>query len=424
MSNKKAVRGWLMYDWANSAFVTTMIAAVMPVYYDKVAGKGLGENVSTVYWANTQSIAALIVAILSPILGAIADFTGSKVKFVSFFAILGSIACLLSALIGEGDWLLASVLVIIGTIGFAAGNTFYDALLVDVAGPQERDKVSAQGYAWGYLGGGVLLGVNVAMIQAWETFGFSSSESATRTVFVTVGVWWLLFAIPIFRHVKERKPDGSTTAAKAVKQAFARLAQTFRRIKHYPELLKYMVAYWFFNDGINTVIVMATAYGSSIGIEMGNLITALLITQIVGFPSTLLFGRYASKLGAKKLLYISLGIYIVIVTLGFFMENALHFYILATMVGLVQGGSQAIARSIYADLVPKARAAEFFGFLTISSKFSSVAGPFVFALVAGNTDSSRLGILSLIAFFVIGIVLLRYVNLNKGKQEALAEESA
>lgn len=422
MSNKKAVRSWLMYDWANSAFVTTMIAAVMPVYYDKVAGKGLGDNVTTVYWANTQSISALIVAILSPILGAIADFTASKVKFVSFFAILGSIACLLSALIGEGDWLLASVLVIIGTIGFAAGNTFYDALLVDVAAPQERDKVSAQGYAWGYLGGGLLLGINVAMIQAWETFGFSSSESATRTVFVTVGVWWLLFAIPIVRNVKERKPEVGTSAGQAIKQAFTRLAQTFRRIKHYPELLKYMIAYWFFNDGINTVIVMATAYGSSIGIEMTHLITALLITQLVGFPSTLLFGRYAAKLGAKKLLYISLSVYILIVTLGFFMENATHFYILATMVGLVQGGSQAIARSIYADLVPPVRSAEFFGFLTISSKFSSIAGPFVFALVAGNTDSSRIGILSLIAFFVIGIVLLRYVNLNKGKQEAAAGE--
>jgi Permeases of the major facilitator superfamily len=422
LSNKKAVRSWLMYDWANSAFVTTMIAAVMPVYYDKVAGKGLGDNVTTVYWANTQSISALIVAILSPILGAIADFTASKVKFVSFFAILGSIACLLSALIGEGDWLLASVLVIIGTIGFAAGNTFYDALLVDVAAPQERDKVSAQGYAWGYLGGGLLLGINVAMIQAWETFGFSSSESATRTVFVTVGVWWLLFAIPIVRNVKERKPEVGTSAGQAIKQAFTRLAQTFRRIKHYPELLKYMIAYWFFNDGINTVIVMATAYGSSIGIEMTHLITALLITQLVGFPSTLLFGRYAAKLGAKKLLYISLSVYILIVTLGFFMENATHFYILATMVGLVQGGSQAIARSIYADLVPPVRSAEFFGFLTISSKFSSIAGPFVFALVAGNTDSSRIGILSLIAFFVIGIVLLRYVNLNKGKQEAAAGE--
>lgn len=421
MNDRKAVRGWLTYDWANSAFVTTMIAAVMPVYYDKVAGKGLGDNVTTVYWANTQSIAALIVAVLSPLLGAIADFTGSKVKFVGFFAILGSIACLLSALIGEGDWLLASVLVIIGTIGFAAGNTFYDALLVDVASPEERDKVSAQGYAWGYLGGGVLLGINVAMINGFELFGFPSTEVATRTVFVTVGIWWLLFAIPIVRNVKERKPTESMPVVQTVKQAFIRLTQTFRRIKRYPELLKYMIAYWFFNDGINTVIVMATAYGSSIGIEMSSLITALLITQIVGFPSTLLFGRYAAKLGAKKLLYISLGLYIIIVTLGFFMENALHFYILATMVGLVQGGSQAIARSIYADLVPPVRAAEFFGFLTISSKFSSVAGPFVFALVAGNTDSNRIGILSLIAFFVIGIVLLRYVNLNKGRQEALAE---
>ncbi len=414
-----------MYDWANSAFVTTMIAAVMPVYYEKVAGKGLGGNLPTVYWANTQSIAALIVAVLSPVLGAIADHTGSKIKFLSFFAILGSIASLLCVLVGEGDWLLASVLIIIGMIGFAAGNTFYDALLIDVSPADQRDQVSSKGYAWGYLGGGVLLAINVVMIQKWEWLGLSSSESATRIVFLTVGLWWILFAIPIVRHVKEsRREAAASTVKQAVSTAFERLGKTFRSIRQYPELLKYMVSYWFFNDGINTVIVMATVYGSSIGIEMNALITALLITQFVGFPSSLLFGRFARKLGAKKGLYLSLMLYIVIVTLGFFMENALHFYILATMVGLVQGGSQALARSLYADLVPPVRSAEFFGFLTISSKFSSVVGPFVFAVVAGNTDSSRIGILSLIAFFVIGIVLLRYVNIDKGKREALAEENA
>ncbi|WP_127532354.1 MFS transporter [Paenibacillus kobensis] len=425
MNNNKAIRGWLMYDWANSAFVTTMIAAVMPVYYEKVAGKGLGGNLPTVYWANTQSIAALIVAVLSPVLGAIADHTGSKIKFLSFFAILGSIASLLCVLVGEGDWLLASVLIIIGMIGFAAGNTFYDALLIDVSPADQRDQVSSKGYAWGYLGGGVLLAINVVMIQKWEWLGLSSSESATRIVFLTVGLWWILFAIPIVRHVKEsRREAAASTVKQAVSTAFERLGKTFRSIRQYPELLKYMVSYWFFNDGINTVIVMATVYGSSIGIEMNALITALLITQFVGFPSSLLFGRFARKLGAKKGLYLSLMLYIVIVTLGFFMENALHFYILATMVGLVQGGSQALARSLYADLVPPVRSAEFFGFLTISSKFSSVVGPFVFAVVAGNTDSSRIGILSLIAFFVIGIVLLRYVNIDKGKREALAEENA
>ncbi len=413
-----------MYDWANSAFVTTMIAAVMPVYYEKVAGKGLGENMATVYWANTQSIGALIVALLSPVLGAIADYSGSKIKFLSFFAILGSIASLLCVLVGEGDWLLASVLVIVGLIGFGAGNTFYDALLIEIAPADRRDQLSSQGYAWGYLGGGLLLGINIVMIQKWELLGFASSESATRIVFMTVGVWWLLFAIPIVRHVKERQRQTTgQTAARAVKIAFQRLGQTFRRIKQYPELLKYMVSYWFFNDGINTVIVMATVYGSSIGIGMNALITALLITQFIGFPSSLLFGRFARKLGAKKGLYLSLTLYIIIVTLGFFMENALHFYILATMVGLVQGGSQALARSLYAELVPPARSAEFFGFLTISSKFSSVVGPLVFAITAGNTDSSRIGILSLIAFFVIGIALLWTVDLAKGKREAVAEQN-
>jgi len=412
-----------MYDWANSAFVTTMIAAVMPVYYEKVAGKGLGGNMTTVYWANTQSIAALIVAVLSPIMGAIADHTGSKIKFLSFFAILGSIASLFCVFVGEGDWLLASTLIVIGMIGFAAGNTFYDALLIDVAPADRRDQVSAQGYAWGYLGGGLLLAVNIVMIQLWEPLGFASSESATRIVFLTVGLWWLLFSIPIVRNVKERRREtGAVTVKQAVWTAFERLGQTFRQIRQYPELLKYMISYWFFNDGINTVIVMATVYGSSIGIGMNALITALLITQFVGFPSSLLFGRYARKIGAKTALNLSLILYIVIVTLGFFMESALHFYILATMVGLVQGGSQALARSLYADLVPPVRSAEFFGFLTISSKFSSVVGPFVFAVVAGNTDSSRIGILSLIAFFLIGIVLLRFVDIAKGKREALAED--
>lgn len=418
-----------MYDWANSAFVTTMIAAVMPVYYEKVAAKNLGGNLPEVYWANTSSIAALIVAVLSPIMGALADYTGSKLKFLGFFAVLGSIASLLMALIGEGDWLLASTLVILGTIGFAAGNTFYDALLVDVAPPDRRDRISAQGYAWGYLGGGVLLAINVMMIQKPALFGLPTEGNLrTQIVFLTVGVWWLLFTIPILRSVKERKRSEATASGTAISftqalgASFHRLGQTLRQFKRYPELLKYMISYWFFNDGINTVIVMATIYGSGIGIEMNNLIVALLITQLIGFPSTLLFGRYAEKLGAKKALNVSLAIYIVIVTLGFFMENATHFYILATMVGLVQGGSQAIARSIYAELVPPARTAEFFGFLTISSKFSSVAGPFVFAIVAGNTDSSRIGILSLIAFFIIGIILLRFVNLDKGKREALVGE--
>ncbi|MCQ6558673.1 MFS transporter [Paenibacillus mendelii] len=421
--NRKAVRSWLMYDWANSVFATTILAAVMPIYYKDVAGAGLPGNTAENYWGYTQTVAMLCVALLSPIMGAIADHSGSKVKFLSFFAVMGALASAALALAGEGSWLLASTLVVLGTIGFSAGNTFYDGLLTDLAKPEERTSLSSKGYALGYLGGGLLLAVNIAMIEGWSLFGFPDKTTATRTAFVTVGVWWLLFSIPLMRHVKETAKGHAQGVGEAIKSGFIRIGKTFKTAKRYPELLKYMAAFWFFNDGINTVIVMATIYGRGIGIETTHLIVALLITQFVGYPSTLLFIKLASRFGAKSSLNGSLAVYVIIVILGYFMTSALHFYLLAFMVGLVQGGSQAIARSLYANLIPPSRTAEFFGFLSLSSKFSSVAGPFVFAVTGTITGSSRLAILSLVAFFIIGIILLAFVNLDKGRREALAEET-
>jgi UMF1 family MFS transporter len=420
--DRKAVRGWLMYDWANSAFATTIMAAVMPIFYKSVAGGDLLGNTAENYWGYTQTVAMLFVALLSPVMGAIADYSGAKVKFLSVFALIGALATMFMALIGHGDWLLASILVILGTIGFSAGNTFYDGLLTDIAPPEKRDALSAKGYALGYLGGGLLLAVNLVMIEGWEKIGFPDKTTATQIAFITVGIWWLVFSIPIVRHVKESAKGVSVSYGDAVKSGFMRIGKTMKTASRYPELLKYMAAFWFFNDGINTVIVMATIYGSGIGIETSDLILALLITQFVGYPSTLLFIKLASRFGAKKTLNGSLMIYVVIVILGFFMTNSTHFYLLAFMVGLVQGGSQAIARSLYANLVPPSRTAEFFGFLSLSSKFSSVAGPLVFAVVGTITGSSRLSILSLIAFFIIGIVILAFVNLDKGRKEALAGE--
>lgn len=419
---RKTIRAWIMYDWANSAFVTTMLAAVMPVFYESVAGKGLADNTAENYWGFTQTVATLLVALLSPVLGAIADYRGSKVRFLGVFMLVGALASVASALIGEGDWLLASVLVIVGTVGFAGGNTFYDALLTDLVPLEQRDKVSAQGYSTGYIGGGLLLLVNVVMIQGWEMLGFPDRTTATQLVFVTVGIWWLLFSIPLFRNVKDRPRNRGMKLGAIVRTGFGNVARTFRNIRRYPQLMKYMLAYWFFNDGINTIILMATVYGSGIGIEMSDLIAALLITQFVGFPSTLLFGRFAVRAGAKRALYVSLAVYVLIVVLGYFMSTAAHFYALAIMVGLVQGGSQATARSIYANLVPPSRSGEFFGFLSLSSKFASIAGPFVFAVTGTITGSSRLAIVSLIAFFVIGIWLLARVDLAQGRREALAHE--
>lgn len=416
---RKQIKAWLMYDWANSAFATTMMAAVLPIYYKSVAGVNLPGNTAENYWGFTQAIAMLFVFVMSPILGAVADMTGSKVRFLRWFAYIGALSCALFAFVGEGDYVLASVLLIFGTLGFSGGNTFYDAMLVDVAPPDKRDSISSKGYAWGYIGGGILLAVNLVMIEGWEKIGFPDKTVATQAAFVTVGLWWFIFSLPIFRRFPSRTVETKRPIGQYAAEGFGRALQTMKRIKQYPELMKYMLAFWFFNDGINTIITMATIYGAGIGIKTTHLIIALLITQFVGIPFSFLFGRIAQKLGSKQALYISLSIYIVIVILGYFMQTELHFYILATMVGFVQGGSQAVARSIYSKMVPSSRSAEFFGFLSLSSKLSSVAGPFLFGLAGLLSGSSRLAILSVLAFFIVGILLLMRVDLEKGRQEAL-----
>jgi len=280
--NKRQIRAWVTYDWANSAFATTMMAAVMPVFYESVAGAGLAEGVAASYWGYTQTIAMLCVAVLSPVLGAIADYRGSKVRFLSVFTFIGALSCAASFFIGEGDWLLASLFVILGTVGFTGGNTFYDALLPDLVPERERDVVSARGFAAGYLGGGLMLALNIAMIEGWKAFGFPDKTTATQTVFVTVGIWWVVFTIPLLRAVKDRPANRSVPLLSVIRTGFARNLETLRRIRQYPELAKYMLAYWFFNDGINTIIVMATVYGATIGIETTHLIIALLITQFIG----------------------------------------------------------------------------------------------------------------------------------------------
>jgi len=412
MDDKKQINAWVMYDWANSAFATTIMAAVMPIYFISVAGGTDGS------WSFTQTAAAIVVALLSPLLGAIADHAGRKKTFLRVFTVIGASASVAMALIGPGGMWLAVVLVVIGMVGFGAGNTFYDALLSDVTSPAQRERVSARGYAMGYLGGGVLLAVNLGLILGWETIGLPDSTAASQISFVTVGVWWFVFSLPLFRRVQETRLATEGTAVAHIKTGARRLKETFRRIKRYPELMKFMLAYWFFFDGINTIIVMAASYGTTIGIESTHLIAALLITQFVGFPASLLFGKLADKLGSKKMLYSSLVIYLIIVLLGYFMTSALHFYLLACMVGLVQGGSQATSRSIFSKMIPPGRNAEFFGFLSFTSRFFSFGGPLVFGIVKLLSDSSRSALLAVAFFFVAGLILLTFVDLAKGEKEA------
>nr|WP_131849140.1 MFS transporter [Baia soyae] len=420
--NRKVIRSWALYDWANSAFATTIIAAVMPTFFSDTAAKGLDPGTATAYWGYTDSIASLFVLLLSPILGAIADASGSKKIFLRFFTYMGAISCLLMFTIGAGNWLWASLLICIGTIAFSGGNVFYDAFLTDIAPPEKRDYVSSVGYSYGYIGGGILLAAHLYFILNAETFGVTTT-TATQISLASVGVWWFLFAIPLFRNVPEKKiATEKRSAWQWTRIGFQDVRHTLSKITKYPELIKFLIAFWFFNDGINTIIKMATIYGKEIGIGTTHLITALLLTQFIGFPSTLLFGKIAEKVGSKVTLFITLFTYLILVCIGYYMQSAMHFYILAGLVGLVQGGSQAISRSIFSRMVPVYHNTEFFGFFSLTGKCASILGPFVFALVGQLSGSSRLGILSLVFFFVVGIILLFRVNIPKGEKEALDDE--
>ncbi|MTI46459.1 MAG: MFS transporter [Firmicutes bacterium] len=407
-----------MYDWANSAFATTIMAAVLPIFYTDVAASGLENTKATSYWGYTTSIAMLIIAILVPILGAISDHSKAKKKFLRFFAFMGIIATSLLIFVSTGDYLLCSVLFIFGNIGFSGANVFYDSFLPVIADKDEIDYVSSKGFAMGYLGGGLLLIVNLLMIQMPHLFFIPNTLWATRISFLTVGIWWFIFSIPLLRNLKEEGVPEDKNNKSYVAIGFSRIFKTFKEIKKYKELFKFLMAFWLYNDGIGTIMRMATIYGREIGIGKTDLIGALLLTQFVGFPFSFLFGYIAKKIGAKKSIYISLTVYIIIVTWGYFLDSALDFWILAVLVGTVQGGSQALSRSLYGSMVPKNKSAEFYGFLGISSKFAAIFGPFTFALVADLTGSSRYGIFSLILFFIVGLIILSRVNEDEGRKVA------
>ncbi|TQS76587.1 MFS transporter [Ornithinibacillus gellani] len=418
MKRKKTVFSWVLYDFGNSAFATTIMAAVLPVFYYDVAAKGLEENLAASYWGYSNSIAVLIVAIMAPILGAISDYSAAKKKFLRFFAYMGMIASVLLAFVGEGDYIFASILLIVGTIGFSGGNVFYDAFLPEITDEKEIDRVSASGFAWGYVGGGILLAINVLMILKPNLFGLPHATAASQAAFASVGVWWFIFSIPLFKNIREEKKTAVKREKSYVAIGFSRVAGTFKEIRQYKQLLIFLLAFWMYNDGISTIIKMATIYGKDIGIDTNSLITALLITQFVGIPCTFFFGWLANKISAKKALTLSLYIYMGIVVLGYFMTSAFHFYMLAVCVGFVQGGAQSLSRSIFGRMIPANKHAEFYGFYGISAKFAAVFGPFIFALVGQLTGSSRLGIVSLVFFFIVGIILLKFVDIEKGMEDA------
>ncbi len=424
---KRAVRAWTMYDWANSAFATTTMGAVLPNYF---AAFIAGEN-SLTLWGYTVAIGSLIAAVISPVLGAIADFRGSKKLFLGCFAALGILSSALMFLIRTpGDWLLACVLYILGTVGFAGSLVFYDALLPHVAEPDEMDMVSSKGYAMGYIGGGLLLLINVAMIFAGPSLLPDMNEAdATalmmRLSLASVAVWWAAFSIPIFRHVKEpaRKIEKGEEKLNVISAGFTRFFKALKDSRKFKDLFLFLLAFFVYANGIGTIITMAVAFGSDLGFSSTILIGTLLMVQFVAAPFAMLFGKLPQRLGTKRTIYVSLCIYTVVAVIGYFMTKEWHFLLLGFGVATVQGGSQALSRSLIGKMMPKSKSAEFYGFFSVSEKFNTVIGPAVFSLINQLTNNSRLAIFSLVVYFLAGMALLTRVNFERGVEVAKAEDA-
>lgn len=419
---RSIANAWCMYDWGSSAFSTTVEAAVLPVYFESVVAADLPGNAPTIYWGYTNAISLAVAALLAPILGSIADYTGGKKRLLTIFALLGIVTTALMFLIDAGDWILALALFLLGSIGLGASYVFYDSLLPHVARAEDIDYVSSKGYALGYVGGGILLAVNILMIQViW-----AGSTLGPRISFLTVAIWWAVFSLPLLRQVPEPPANtvGIGEGVNPVAAGFTRVIQTFGEIRKYRQLFLFLLAFWLYNDGIGTIIKMATIYGAEIGIGMIDLIGALLMTQFVGIPFSLLFGKFSGKIGTKRAIILGLAWYALITIGGYFLSAPWQFWVLAFMVGMVQGGTQALSRSLFGLMAPKARSAEFFGFYDISSKFAGIVGPALFGLVGQLTGSSRLSIVALIIFFIAGIALLSRVDEQEGIRVAREENRA
>jgi UMF1 family MFS transporter len=484
---KRHIRAWTLYDWANSAFATTVLAAVLPIYYSQVAGADLpSEATATSYWSLTLSAALLIAAVLSPILGTISDIMRGKKRFLAIFTGIGIIGTAALVLVGTGDWLLASIIMIVARVGFTGAYTFYDALLPHVAREEDRDVVSTRGYAMGYLGGGLLLAINVVMIFQ---LGF---ENGARLSFISVALWWIVFSIPLFRDVPEPPAaDEKADGWRAVSVSFRRIGETIKDIRRYSELFKFLIAFLIYNDAIGTIIGVAAIYGTELGFDATQLILALLLVQFAGIPFSLIFGwlpskqrawrpfylafilfnlvalpivgifgaqvdpefmslsvilgalvglqllglafawligqqfvkGLAAKLDTKSGILLALIFYSVIAMWGFVLHSPIEFWFLAWMVAIVQGGSQALSRSLYAAMSPASKSGEFFGLFGVMEKLSSFLGPLVFALAAALFGSSRPAILALIGFFIVGGYLLSRVNVEAGRKVAQAEDT-
>lgn len=420
----RKVVSWALYDWGNSAFSTTVLAAFFPVFYKEYWSAGVEASTSTFQLGVGHALASALIVVLAPVLGAIADTGGAKKRFLAFFAFLGVAMTAALYAVAQGDWLLAIAVFVLANIGFSAANAFYDSLIVNVAEPEQLDVVSAYGYALGYVGGGLLFACNLVMVVWPSWFGFADAMDAVRLSFLSVALWWLLFTLPLLLNVPEPRRALRLGAMGAVRAGFRQLADTLHEVRKLRVVLTFLVAYWLYIDGVHTIVRMAVDYGMALGFEMKHLLTALLVTQFVAFPAALAFGWLAGRIGAKAGILIGIGVYGVATIGAVFMDSVNDFYTLAVVIGLVQGGVQSLSRSMYARLIPADKSAEYFGFYNMLGKFAAILGPLMVGFASLATGSPRLSLLTIIILFVAGGVLLCFVDERRGARIAQQLEQA
>jgi UMF1 family MFS transporter len=403
--------GWAMYDWANSAFATTVMAGFFPVFFKDYWNAGVDSATSTFRLGMANSLASFLIVIMAPLLGAIADCMSRRKALLFSFAFLGVLMTAGLYLVDQGDWFLAAFLYVLALIGFSGSNIFYDSLLPFVSRKDEIDHTSALGFSLGYLGGGLLLLLNVMMALHPEWFGLADGTVAVRISFLMVAVWWLVFSLPLMMLVDEPAGKSSSLSMQVLQQGFTRVWQTLHEVRQLRNVWLFLVAYWLYIDGVDTIVRMAVDYGLSLGFDQNSLITALLITQFTGFPAALAFGWLGGRYGPKAGIFIGLVVYVMVTIWASVMNSVVEFYYLAFCIGLAQGGIQALSRSMYARMIPAGRTAEFFGFYNMLGKFAAIIGPVMIGWVGVISGNPRIGILSLLVLFIVGGVILTKVSM-------------
>ena len=421
---EKKVFAWALYDWANSAFATTVMVVFFPLFFKQFLTAGQQATTSTFWLAMANGTSSFVLAVMAPWLGALADKGQAHIRMLAIFTAIGVVPTALLAFVGATDWATAAVLFAVASVGFWGGLIFYDSMLIRVAPPGRIDSVSGFGYSLGYLGGALLLVVNIVMYAKPAMFGLASPEAAIRASFLTVAIWWLIFALPLLRQRSLTPAGPSIGLGQAARAGFAELLRTFREVRKFRPVILFLLAYWMYIDGVNTIMKMAVDYGLALGFPANSLIGGILMIQFIGFPLTLLFGWLGDRISPLVGIFVAIGVYTGVTFYAVLMTSVSEFYIMAAAIGCVQGAIQAMSRSYYGRLVPPDRASEFFGFYNMMGKFASVLGPFLMGATALITGNSRSAILSVAILFVGGAIMLTVATRSLRVAPAVAQEPA